>query len=289
MSDIVFEHKMAFTNEFGALVIRLLVDAKKTDPDLAEICWQLYDYMATRSSGALLLLKVGDYWGAEILIRPVIEATIKIIFICLCDAETRQQRIREFRIDLPEINRLNRSERAKKTLSATKGKENVVIEGLIIKGQEEEELRAKWPKKSRKLVEQKWTFSEMVREIDHAFSISHQIQGPFLAGLTHSYGISSHLIHADETALDLIIDRENREPREKELLDHSHAVRIYSDVAAMALLSALALSTTLSKRYEEFSKLFSLFINYQNEEEDEKTKELAERWRPLYENTVQFK
>lgn len=286
MSDKVFEHHMALTNEFGALVVRLLIDARKTEPDLENICQQLYDYMATRSSSALLLLQVTDYWGAEILMRPVIEATIKIIYICLCDEETRKQRIHEFIIDLPEINRLNHSERAKRTIAAAKGKGSIAIKGLIINSQEEDELRAKWPKKTRKLLEQKWTFSEMVREVDHAFSLSHQIQGPFLAGLAHSYGISSHLIHADETALDLVIDRQTRDPREKELLDYSHSVRIYSDIAAMALLSALALSTALNKRHDEFSKTFSLFINHQNE--DEKIKELVERWRPLYANTVQF-
>jgi len=83
------------------------------------------------------------------------------------------------------------------------------------------------------------------------------------------YGQQSHLIHADESALDLMLDRRLRNPEELELLVCSHVCQIFSDQVSLWTFSTSALLHRFNleddedgrrwKTWKKLHKLTSIF------------------------------
>jgi hypothetical protein len=230
----------------------LLVDltrpsTEKDEPYLQSIR-PLISYVCDRNCALVVLIQNGYLWDAEMLIRPVFEATLKILFISYADPIERTRRIQEYWDSLPEINRLKQSERARIALER-------VFEGtsadnifrvLILDVEEEARLRSEWPRQQRRTLEQKWSFNEMIRDVE---AFMGKIGGASVArALTHSYGISSHLIHADQTGVSLPFDRESRNTVEREKLTRAHAARLVSD--RLSLVAAVALAIAFATRQD---------------------------------------
>ena len=105
---------IALANEFGSLYIDLLIEGEDIESDIIRICNDLNGYSTDRSNSMLTLIRAGQYWDAEIIARPLIECTVRSCFICYSPKDVRASLAREYLLLLPEINRLNQSERAKK-------------------------------------------------------------------------------------------------------------------------------------------------------------------------------
>jgi hypothetical protein len=73
--------------------------------------------------------------------------------------------------------------------------------------------------------------------------------------LLHNYGMASHLIHADQAALDLMSDRQLRQPHERQLLEAAHACRIFSDQVNLWLLGAEGLRHHFSADFQDVAQL----------------------------------
>lgn len=176
--------------------------------------------------------------------RPILECATRFIFVSIASQEERAKRIEEYSIFLSEIDDIQPSEKAKSFVDVNDNVDSVMLVGGVILNEERDaELRAKCPKKRRSTLKQKWSFSEMAREITKF----HHSGVDFRAykSLLHSYGLSSHLIHADITALDLMGDRARRSPKEKELLERAHFARLAVEPTSMLFLcwSVMALAT----------------------------------------------
>lgn len=68
----------------------------------------------------------------------------------------------------------------------------------------------------RKRLEESWSFSRLVEKLSDGNEFSKPLVG--VKSLLHMYGMSSHLIHADHIAIELLIDRNNRSTTELSLL-----------------------------------------------------------------------
>lgn len=204
---------------------------------------QLY-YFSERSQTVNVLLQNWRLWDCDVLMRPILECATRFIFVSIASQEERAKRIEEYSIFLSEIDDIQPSEKAKSFVDVNDNVDSVMLVGGVILNEERDaELRAKCPKKRRSTLKQKWSFSEMAREITKF----HHSGVDFRAykSLLHSYGLSSHLIHADITALDLMGDRARRSPKEKELLERAHFARLAVEPTSMLFLcwSVMALAT----------------------------------------------
>ncbi len=237
-------------------IIRQAVD---TYSGLRDSCWQVIQesapsspllsnfahshlyYFSERCQSVNVLLQNDKLWDCEILMRPALECITRFIFVCIADKENQLLRIEEFQISLSQINSISVSEKAKKAayINANHEITSVLIGGASLPDEELERLRNLWPKKKRQALNQKWSFSEMAREIS-SFK-NDQLDLTAYPSLLHSYGISSHLIHADQTAIELVWDRNHRESKEYDLLIKSHTCRLLCDQNFFLFLSLKAL------------------------------------------------
>jgi hypothetical protein len=224
---------------------RMLSEEHSAEPQVVGTLDALLYFCGERIDSMLVLADYGRLWDVEILERSLQEATIKMLFICLTDSVERQRRIKEYSQDLYEIDLLKRSNRARDMLSIVDHDEVLrsPLEPLILDSSEEKRLTEKWPQRRRKALEQKWSFSEMLKDLDSFFA--QRADAPFMKVALHNYGISSHLIHADDTALGLVMDRLSREPREQEAMVVAHLLRMLGDTFWFTAMSCIAVKHAL--------------------------------------------
>jgi hypothetical protein len=145
------------------------------------------------------------------------------------------------------LHRLRLSEKAHIALEQIGGQELQESLGPLILTQEEEAtLRTKWPKKQRQALEQKWSFSEIIRTSESYMKAT--TGKGILRTAAWNYGLSSHLIHADETGISVIGDRKHRPPIEQDKLTIAHAARMLSDYLAFMGMTSLAMRYALKKK-----------------------------------------
>lgn len=283
----IIERYMALANEFGSLMTDILIEGRDVDPDLVDMSWKHFDYSVKRSNSIVILIQNNAFWDAEILARPLIECTVRLCFVCYSPREERRTLVKEYNESLYEINKLEQSEKAKKSLTIAPARDRgrVLLEGLILSSEEEDRIRASWPKSRRQALKQKWSFSEMVRQLDKWTKPF--FKADLFSAFIHSYGISSHLIHADESGIGVINDRERRADQERHMMDTAHMHNLLDLVLVSSMLMTAGLSIALNIRVEEAAKLASDFDDIHSYKEPV-VEHLVEKWRHMYKNIDQL-
>lgn len=212
----------SITSEFIGIL------TNKSD-DYAGIARHLHTFIHERIDSMQILISYNCLWDADILLRPIAEACVKLAYIsCFNDENGNNEKVKEFWTDLSEINRLKESKQVVQILTETKIESNT-LNDLIIHKEEEIALREKWTKSNRQKIEQSWSYNEMIK------TISKEVNHREIFLLNRNFTISSHLIHADETALGVIQDRKIRENKDKLLSQNSHIGRLYNDSITLYL------------------------------------------------------
>lgn len=188
----------------------------------------LVEFILTRLDTVIDLAEEDKIWDAEIVLRSALETFTKLIFITTAEKEEQLKRIEEYWISLAEINSLKMSDQARRNLEHFGYSEahRIAYLPLILPEEHELALKSKWTKVERQKVEQKWSFSEMI------FSISKSHKGTpleMLITLTHSYRMSSHVMHGDEMGIKIIKERERRSEEERDKANIGHYLRLLSD------------------------------------------------------------
>lgn len=155
---------------------------------------------------------------------------------------------------MAEINQLKQSEQAKKNLHHLGQHETnyLAYTPLVLSEEKENEIRAKWTKAERQKIEQKWSFTEMVNTL--AKNYRGQPMEIFVT-LLHSYRMSSHVTHGDETGILIIRERDGRPLLEREQANFAHYLRILSDVYEFCRLTAIETMFFLNLKRDFFIKL----------------------------------
>ncbi|MEM1040591.1 MAG: DUF5677 domain-containing protein [Pseudomonadota bacterium] len=201
---------------------------------------RLFAYQSDRSQTISFLTSANYWWDAEIIMRSFYETHAKIWLICQSKPGDRQALVEEFWGAFAELNARKKAERAKQ--GAEVFKENSrPYEAAVYQTLGNSDLYDfhEGNRKERKALEQKWSFSEILKTLEENSDNSFPLNG--VGALRHMYGQQSHLIHADENALDLMLDRRLRTPEEHELLVCSHVCRIFGDQASLWTFSTSAL------------------------------------------------
>ncbi len=216
----------------------------------------LIDFIVERLCATSDLALRGLVWDSEIICRSALESLFKLTFITTVEGEERENRLREYWLDLAEINRLKQSEQAKKNLLGLGHIETMRLaySALILDEDDEERLKAKWPRRLRQAVEQKWSFSEMLKEIMRTFPPSIQ---PAFAGFAHQYHMASHITYGDETGILIIAERNQRTLDEQEVVNTGHYVRLLSDCLAFCTWTAKQTMRFLGEDDTVFNELFT--------------------------------
>lgn len=217
------------SNEF----IRVL--QKNTD-SYSDFARHIHIFIHERIDSMLILIVNNCFWDADIILRSVAEASVKLAYVSSFNDEKNENiKINEFWNELAEINRIKQSKQAKE-IAETINIKSKLLTDLILPIDEENILREKWTKKERQKIEQPWSYNEMIKVI------AKETNRNEILCLNRNFTQSSHLIHADETALGVIAERKQRNNEDKILQYILHENRLYSD---MLTLYFWALDVTL--------------------------------------------
>jgi len=229
---------------FGRIKPRL----EKAEPILP-----LIKFIIDRLEAVMTLIVENRTWDADIILRPALEALIKLLFITTAEGNEQSNRINEFWNLLAEINSLKQSEQAKKNLVHMGESETHYLAylPLVLSEERENEIRAKWPKAERQKLEQKWSFTEMINTL--AKNYRGNPMGVFVT-LLHSYRMSSHITHGDETGILIINERDSRLLADKELAYFTHYLRLLSDICSFCYLTAIETMIFLGLEIDFFVK-----------------------------------
>lgn len=215
----------------------------------------LIQFIISRIETVTTLIMNDRLWDAEIILRSGLETFVKFLFITTASKEEREKRLEEYWQSLSEINSIKLSEQAKKNLVHLGDNEihRLAYRPLVLPEKLEKELREKWTKSKRQKVEQKWSFTEMVNSISQDY---HGKPLEIIVTLTHSYRMSSHIMHGDEIGIQIIEEREVRTSSEIEEANAGHFLRLISD--CLSYCSSTAVETLmflgLKKETEFFFK-----------------------------------
>ena len=242
---------------------------------------RLFAYQSDRSQTISYLVSSNYVWDAEIILRSFYETHAKIWFICQAPAGDRENLAEEFWGDYAKMHANKKATRAKPgaELFARSSKPN---DAAIYKALGNESLFEfhKGNRQERRSLEQKWSFSEIIDRLENSSDISFPMAG--VSALKHMYGIQSHLIHADESALDLMRDRMLRSPEELEALVRGHVCRIFSDQVSLWCFSTSALRYRYDLKDEDDSQRWALWKRL-HELTEPFGKRFAESQRDFYE------
>lgn len=210
-------------------------------------------------------------WDAEIVLRSALETFLKFMYISSSKGEERAKRIDEYFNLLSEVSSIKQSTQAKTNLDFFGESEvhRLAYSPQILDDELEQELRKKWPKADRQRLEQSWSFSEIIRSISRA---NKGTPLEMIITLTHSYRMSSHVMHGDETGVLIIEERESRSQEEKEKAHAGHYLRLMSDCSVYSSLLAIE---TMS--FIELNSKKQFFIENQKKIDD--IQELIENYK----------
>lgn len=233
--------------------------------------YPLIEFVISRLSAVTDLAIDERMWDAEIIYRSALEGIIKLVFITTADDEEQDVRIREYWADLSEINSIKISEQAKKNIKIRDeaDRSTLLFKPLILDEHRETALRAKWPKSKRLQVERKWSFSEMIVTISGS-QTKEKFDG--IIGLLHSYRMASHVSHADETGLSIIMERNERSAYDREIANMAHFTRLLIDPFYLCLMLGLQVCHLVKERPTFFADLSKL---------DDETEELVAKYLTL--------
>jgi hypothetical protein len=242
----------------------------------------LFWYLSSRSQTVSFLISHGYSWDAEIILRPFYEAAAKILFICFAEENDKPALVDEFWNKLGPIN--NRRTARKAAFAEQLFEKESLSTSVLAMMRDERvfDLHTEGSRAQRKRLEKKWSFAEIVENLDERATEGRPVKG--VKSMLHIYGMASHLIHADQAAMDLMHDRATRGPHERNILEAGHVSRIMSDQVSITWFCADALRehfrgdfTNNAKILEAVNRTLKLGKRFQTAFEDSQRSFYA-RW-----------
>jgi hypothetical protein len=192
-----------------------------------------------RESETIIFLVQGRrVWSADVLMRSVLEGSVKFAYILESPA-TFAARCIEFRDVLPAIAKLRWHGKAEEWLNAVGengSREQRPYRDVLLSEQELEELRTTYPRELRNAVEGRWGFTSLLTAISKPTGAF----GPIGRSLLHPYSMASHLIHMSYEGSDLPLERDSRPEERRDAIGVAHAAVLISDCLDFAHVRANA-------------------------------------------------
>jgi hypothetical protein len=241
----------------------------KEDSDLEEIhqfvLTNLISSCHQSSESSLLLVGHMRLWDSEILKRSVLEGTMKLLYISIGDGEEILSKCDEFYRVIPEMTQINLHKKANECLEKIKDLSTLWpdINNQILSDERLMELETKYPRKIRKIINQKWSFSEMIKTLEESKSEGFEI----FKATYYKYSLGSHFVHQDGDSISYMWDRNRSNDKDRTSLELAHGKSTIKDILALALVRMEIyfgfhdLDTTLIDKWEQKVDEFYSIIN----------------------------
>lgn len=206
---------------------------KKEHGEGQDVTVPLFATLHSTSESILILLLHRGVFDADVLLRTVMEGTIKYCYLMTGTYETRKERYREYRIDLAQIEKLEDHKKAIESVEILKEFSNnntKPFEVSILSEEENDLLSATYPKQKKNDLKRRWGYSALLRELAKD-NKEYEAQ----LGSLSTYALSSHFCHFDWTGVSSRNTQSLSSEENSDLLDFGHALRIISNVLSCYL------------------------------------------------------
>lgn len=194
----------------------------------------LFIFSARSTESSLLLSSYGQLWDAEMVLRAVVESSLKVAYI-LQSKEDFKDRITEYSVDHFNISLLKDDSKVRATLAALPDPESITwlpFREMLLSEARRDELNFAYDKTKRRSIESRWGVGGILNSLRQQTGTS-QVN---FDSMLHNYSLSSHIQHADYIGVSLPYDRESRETINRDTLELAHLSRIISDAFALLVL-----------------------------------------------------
>jgi hypothetical protein len=188
------------------------------------------------SEAIIFLVQSRRVWSADVLMRSVLEGSVKFAYILESPA-TFAARCIEFRDVLPAIAKLRWHGKAEEWLNAVGengSREQRPYRDVLLSEKELEELRTAYPRELRSAVESRWGFTSLLTAISKPGGAF----GPVGRSLLHPYAVASHLIHMSYDGSDIPLERDSRPDERRDAIGVAHAAVLINDCLDFAHVRA---------------------------------------------------
>lgn len=182
---------------------------------------------ARTTESSLLLCAYGQLWDAEVLIRSVLEGTLKFIYL-LQSKESFKERHTQYSNSLFDIGLLKDHQKAKdllNTLSDPNAEEWRPIRERLLHEDELNRIKGQYTQAERRALETQWGFTGLISALTKSGD-------KWFAGITalaHGYAIASHTQHADAIGVSIPMERDLRSPERRNSIHFTHLARLILD------------------------------------------------------------
>lgn len=203
-----------------------------------DITVPLFATLHSSSESIYILLNVGAVFDADILLRTVMEGTLKYCYLMKGSEEEREDKYIEYAEMLADIERLIDHQRAVEAIGVLReySTNNILpFEAQVLSENEVRQLQQKYPAKTRNELKQRWNYQNLLRTL----SQSDDMYRAQLGSLS-TYALTSHLCHYDSTGLSMRQNQiGNSNHLDQNYFDIGHSRRILSNTLSMYLFRVL--------------------------------------------------
>lgn len=248
---------------------------RKEHGENQDVVVPLFTALHSTSESILILLLNQAIFDADVLLRTVMEGTIKYCYLMTGTVEERQEKYIEYKVKMTDIDKIadhNKAVEAVAILKEFSMNSTIPFELSILTDEELAEITGKYPKRKREELKRKWSYQSLLRSLA-------QIDPEYKAqlGTLSTYSLTSHFCHYDWTGVSSrntqIVDSVNPDAI---VFDIMHCNRIVSNVLSMELFRIAEYIRGNSYNSQELTTLFyevyEFILNL-----DKRSNELLER------------
>lgn len=208
---------------------------KKEHGEYQDVVVPLFTSLHSTSESILMLLLNQAIFDADVLLRTVMEGTIKYCYLMTGTEEEKQEKYVEYKIKLTDIDKIsdhNKAIEAANILREFSRNSTKPVEVSILSDNELTELSKKYPKKDKEALKRKWSYKSLLHSLAHTYPEYEAQLGTFF-----TYSLTSHFCHYDWTGLSSRNAQIVNSIHDDEIVfDVMHCNRIISNVLSLELL-----------------------------------------------------
>ena len=207
---------------------------RKEHGDNQDVTVPLFTTLHSTSESILILLLNQSIFDADVLLRTVMEGTIKYCYLMTGTDDEKKEKYIEYKIKLADIAKISDHKKAIEAVDILREFSNnstKPFECDILSDEKLSELKEQYPKKEQDKLKQKWSYQALLRSLAKA-NREYEAQ----LGTLSTYSLTSHFCHYDWTGVSSrnaqIIEVENPNAI---IFDIMHSIRILSNVLSLEL------------------------------------------------------
>ena len=176
---------------------------------------------------------------ADVLLRTVMEGTVKYCYLLNGTPEERYRKYEEYRYMLHDFEKLTDHNKAQETLNIFKEfniqHSTLPFEVNILSDEQQKIIKSKYSKKEKDDLKRRWTYQAMLRSLAES-----RTEYKAQLGTLSTYASTSHYAHFDWSGLMSRLAQLHSAAKEEDInYDIAHGLRIVSNILNFELMRAL--------------------------------------------------